>query len=255
MSFEIPEMTEEFGMPELKYVSKRGKGVKSQPYTFKYSNRMVATGKDYYNSLGMLSGKYKMSYSSEELALQLMVEEQGIIPRLSPIFEDIFGSCKRMELPVRQWTATALRIPDGQEPEQFDVFDNRRYWTRIVLLDNEENGEVLVPEGFGSIVTEWNEVFGIPSETKLFPDQHKPYTTHFWFSPKHYKDPISGHFDVAICRRNYYHDSNGCIEVYAVSERATEGLNDPYLICVEGFRPVIRDTAFRTDTIDERMSN
>lgn len=255
MTFEMPEMSGEFRMPEMKFVSGSGKVFKSHPYTFKYSNRMAVTGKDYYNSSGMISGKEKMSYSSEEIALIRIVEEQGIAPRHSRIFGDIFGSCKRMELPVWQWTATALRVPDGQEPEQFEVFDNRKYWTRIVLLDNEEKGEVLVPEGFGSIVTEWNDVFGIPSKTKTFPSQHKPYITHFCFDPKPYKDPVSGHYDVSICIRNYYHDGNGCLDMYAYYGRMVVGQNDGYRTNIEGFRPVIRGSSFRIDSIDERMSN
>ena len=86
------------------------------------------------------------------------------------------------------------------------------------LVGDQEVGEILVPEGYGRLVAEWDEVSGIPRvtiENRDFP--HKPYTTHFWFNSTPDKDSTSGHYDVAVGRWSFWRRvaDEGCLDVFA----------------------------------------
>ncbi len=99
-------------------------------------------------------------------------------------------------------TETCLRVPKGRNASKYETdAQGRKYWVRTALVSDKEVGEVLVPEGGGRLVAEWDEVSGVPRVTVENQDwPHNPYTTHFDFNSTPDKDSTSGHYDVAVER-------------------------------------------------------
>jgi len=203
-------------------------------YTVNYSPSLVRTGKDYYDSKTGIPEGLRMSTAGEELAIQLALEKAGKDPREAKIFADLFASGID-KIYMWQWTETGLRVPKGRKADAYETgSQGRKYWPRVVLLADKEVGEILVPEGSGRLVAEWDKVFGVPRvtiENKDFP--HKPYTTHFHFNSNPGKDSKSGNNDVAVGRRSdWRHDEHdGCLDVDADYGRSDAG-------SIDGFRPV-----------------
>lgn len=134
-------------------------------------------------------------------------------PREAMIFDDIFGR-NASKWHALQWTETGLRVPNGMDSDKYETDVNgNKYWERIVLHGNEEIGRILVPEGGGRLVAEW-QFYGIPGKTIEADWPHKPYTTHFWFDPTKQ--------NVAVIRRNTWHPDAGerCFDVDASHTRA-----------------------------------
>src|SRR3989338_8273112 len=160
----------------------------------------------------------RMSTAGEELDIQLAIERAGEDPRKAGVFDDLFARGPD-KIYMWQWTETGLRVPKGRKADAYETdAQGRKYWVRIGLVGDQEVGEILVPEGYGRLVAEWDEVSGIPRvtiENRDFP--HKPYTTHFWFNSTPDKDSTSGHYDVAVGRRsNWLHDAGEwCLSVDA----------------------------------------
>jgi len=188
-------------------------------YPIKYSPSLTRTRKDYYNSREEAPGGSRVSLASEELAIQLGIERAGKDPREAAVFRDLFGKNKDSWY-AWQWTDTGLRIPKGHKPDKHETDpQGRKYFPRIVLIGDAEEGEVLVPEGSGRVVVDWDETFGIPRVTSnregdMKPDNH---TTHFWFDPSPRKDDRTGRYDVAVARRGRWrHDVHErCLRVGA----------------------------------------
>ncbi|MBI4177057.1 MAG: hypothetical protein HY516_01710, partial [Candidatus Aenigmarchaeota archaeon] len=135
---------------------------------------------------------------------------------------------------IWQWTETGLRVPKGRDPRKYETNgQGEKYWVRELLIGSDTVGEILVPEGNGRVVVEWDEVSGLPRVTEDIAFPHKPYTTHFWFNVNPGKDGVSGYQDVAVERRSgWLHDvAEWCLDVdasYARSDADSDG----------GFRPV-----------------
>src|SRR3989344_9089901 len=149
----------------------------------KYSGSLRRTDKNYYDSKAEIPEGLRMSTAGEELAIQLALEHAGEDPRKAKVFDDLFARGPD-KVYMWQWTETGLRVPKGREASKYETdAQGRKYWARIVLYGDKEVGEVLVPEGGGRLVAEWDEVFGVPQTTIENIDfPHKPYTTHFWFN-------------------------------------------------------------------------
>ncbi|MBI5061826.1 MAG: hypothetical protein HZB67_05965 [Candidatus Aenigmarchaeota archaeon] len=194
-----------------------GVNYKQGGYEIEYANRLVRTGKHYYDSKAELPENYRMSTAAEELAIQLALERAGNDPGKAKVFDDLFARGLD-KIFIWQWTETGLRVPKGREAGKYETdAQGRRYWARIVLDGDKEVGEILVPDGGGRLVAEWDEVFGIPRvtiENRDFP--HNPYTTHFWFNSTPDRDSTSGHYDVAVGRSAWPHAVyEGCLYVAA----------------------------------------
>jgi len=196
----------------------------------KYSPKLTKTGENYYNSKKELPDGFRMSTAAEELAIQLYEETSGRDPRKAEAFDDFFAR-NEDEWHAWQWTETGLRVPKGYEADKREKdTQGRIFYPRIVLIGDEEVGEVLVPEGNGKVVPYssvpeevWDTVFGIPrvtsdkkSDMKL--DNH---TTHFYFNTNPSKDSRSGEYDVAVARgSDWLRDGRaGCLHVYAFCGR------------------------------------
>jgi hypothetical protein len=187
-----------------------------------------------------------MSTAGEELAIQLALERAGKDTREAEIFNDLFAR-NVDKIYIWQWTETGLRVPKGRRAGKYETdTQGRKYWIREVLEGDKVVGEILVPEGDGRLVAEWDEVFGIPRvtvENQDFP--HNPYTTHFWFNATPNKDSTSGHYDVAVERRSYWHHDvdERCLDVDADYRRLDAYSNAGFRL-VRGSFPEIEKLEF-----------
>jgi len=185
---------QKFSMPELRTeveIPGRGKVTYSSPEgEIEYSPYMTKTGNNYYDSKAEIPEGYRMSTAAEELAIQLALEREGKDPRKSEVFNDLFARGPD-KIYMWQWTETGLRMPKGRDPKSYETDpQGRKYWVRMLLIGDEEQGEVMVPEGGGRIVpyTEdlsdvWDEVSGLPRVTAESGNEYDNHTTHFWFNP------------------------------------------------------------------------
>ncbi len=216
-----------------------GANYKQGGYEIDHANRLVKTGRHYYDSKAEIPEGLRMSTAGEELAIQLAIERAGEEDtRKAKIFDDLFARGPD-KVYMWQWTETGLRVPKGREASKYETdVHGRKYWARIVLDGDKEIGEILVPEGGGRLAAEWDEVFGVPRvtlESQDFP--HKPYTTHFWFNATPNLDGTSGHYDVAVGRRGWHHDvGEGCLHVDAIFRRLDAYSNDGFRL-VRGSGP------------------
>lgn len=207
-------------------------------YVFKYSQDLVKTGTNYYESKELIPEGMRMSTAAEELAIQNVLERAGVDPRKAMIFYDLLGKNMR-EWHAWQWTETGIRIPKGYKPNKYETDgQGRKYWPRMVLIGDKEVGEVLIPEGVGRVIVEWNEVFGLPRVTsdKLCDLKLDNHTTHFMFNHSPLKrDDISGNYDIAVVRwAGYLCDTNAiCLNVEAYFGHWVSNSDS-------GFRPVVR---------------
>lgn len=119
-------------------------------------------------------------------------------------------------------TMTLLLTPKGWEGGRYDekIFEKtgRKKYLRVVYQGGEKSiDEILVPEGgYKSVVMEWNEFFGIPSETeeKEISDGYNPI---FLFDP--IKDKVAIGYSVLEVRNRNLHDY-----VISLGERMTNEL-------------------------------
>ncbi len=211
----------------------QGKAYMREGYQIEYLPNLVRTGCDYYDSkYGIIYG-VRMSTAAEELAIQLSLERVDQDPRQGGVLKDIFTR-KFHHRYAWQWTETGLRVPVCRDPNKYET-DNqgRKYWRRTVLIGDEEVGEILVPEGHGRVVVEWDEVFGLPKVTEGTSWPHNSYTTHSWFEPNPDKDNRSGHQDVAVTRGSHWirGEDERCLAVYEDTTRSSVHAS-------VGFRPV-----------------
>ncbi len=209
---------------------------KRDGYEVDYTDQLVMTDKHYHDSKAEIPEGLRMSTAGEELVIQLALERAGKDPRKANVFDDLFARGPD-KIYLWQWTETGLRVPQGRKADKFKTdAQGRKYWAMIVLDDDKEVGEVLVPEGGGRLVAEWDEVFGIPRVTIENQDwPHKPYTTHFWFNSTPNVDNRSGHYDVAVVRWSVWRRDvdEGCLDVVASYGRLDA-------LSHGGFRPVVR---------------
>lgn len=130
---------------------------------------------------------YRFVTAAEELAVQLSYENVGKDPRKAEEFKEFFIDMCSTKHPVhRQLTLTSLRTPKAWKHGRYDevLFKNtgKKKFLREIIIEGEKIDEILVPEAenYFTIVTKWNEKYGIPEETSNF---NVPHTTHFCFDP------------------------------------------------------------------------
>ena len=210
----IPELTEKFVVPAAtSSYPTLGTAYKLPKYSINHSLRLERTGKNYRDTKAGIPEGIWMSTAAEETAIQLAIERDGKDSRKAKVFDDLFGR-NNDSWYAWQWTETGLRVPKGHDPNKYETdSQGRKYWPRIVLIGDREVGEVLVPEGNGRVVVEWDEVFGLAKITEDIPYLHKGYTTHSWFDPMPRKDDISGHYDFAVGRGCGWFHGGGCLGV------------------------------------------
>ncbi|MBI4177626.1 MAG: hypothetical protein HY516_04660 [Candidatus Aenigmarchaeota archaeon] len=210
-----------------------GKSYKHAGHEIEYSPRLVRTGKDYHASKAGITGGERMSTAAEELAIQLGLERAGQDPRTAGVFDDLFAR-NEPRIYMWQWTETGLRVPKGRDPRKYETNgQGEKYWVRELLIGSDTVGEILVPEGHGRVVVEWDEVSGLPRATEDIAFPHKPYTTHFWFNVNPGKDRVSGYQDVAVGRGGgWLRDEDARCLVVDASFARSDALSDG------GFRPV-----------------
>src|SRR3989338_2013188 len=93
-----------------------------------YSNNLVRTRKNYYDSKAELPEGMRMSTAGEELAIQLALERAGKDPRKAAVFKDYFGR-NNDDWYAWQWTETGLRVPNGYDASKFETdAHGRKYW-------------------------------------------------------------------------------------------------------------------------------
>jgi len=210
-----------------------GNAYKHSGSIVKYSGSLRRTGKKYYDSKAEIPEGLRMSTAAEELAIQLALERADNDPRKAKAFDDLFAK-DNDKIYMWQWTETGLRVPKGRKADAYETdAQGRRYHPRIVLIGDQEVGEILVPEGNGRVAVEWDEVFGLPRVTEDIAYPHEPHTTHFWFNSTPDKDSKSGNYDVAVGRGGGWPRVEGgwCLAVAASCGRWDAS-------SVDGFRPV-----------------
>lgn len=231
MAFDIPEINESLCIPRKTNTDSKLKSIlESETYEIIYSPKLAGLGSGYYDSIVKMPRGVRMTSMSEERSMQLnSVKVKN--PRDMEIYKHLFYMNEGLFL--HQLTRTGLRVPEGQNPSQYDIYDKNKYWTRILLDDDIEVCEVMVPEGNNRLVTEFNEVAGIPSETVDMNYDHAPYTTHFSFDPAPPIDNISDCYDVSLTLCSIWHLGSGkCFHIDASRDRLKNFPNN----C---FRPMI----------------
>lgn len=187
----------------------------SPGYTIRYLIDLLETRKHYRYEPGdenEIGEGFRISTAAEELAIQRFLEGQFREPRKSAAFRDTLRTC--------QWTATSLRVPKSYDSEKYETdAKGRKYFPRIVLEFGEEKGEILVPEGDGRVIVEWDPVFGTPRVTSNnYNDmRYGNHTTHFKFNPDPPKDPRTKEYDLPIVLGNtgFIHGHEGCLDLIA----------------------------------------
>ncbi|MBI5060723.1 MAG: hypothetical protein HZB67_00235 [Candidatus Aenigmarchaeota archaeon] len=249
----LPEVKERLVVPAVSSsYPTLGAAYNHGSYEVKYADRLVRTGKNYYDSKAEIPEGYRMSTAGEELAMQLALERIDKDPRKAAVFDDIFGR-NNGGWYAWQWTETGLRVPKGRKADAYETdAQGRKYRVRIVLDGDKEVAEILVPEGDDRLVAEWDEVFGVPRVTIENADYpHKPYTTHFWFNATPNIDDRSGHYDVAVGRRSAWHHGvdESCLHVDAYYRRLSAYSRDG-LRLVRGSVPEIEKELARINPTD-----
>ena len=201
-------------------------------YNIKLSSKLTRTGKNYYDSLKEIPKDSRISLASEDLAIQLGLERAGKDPRKAKEFDDLFARNNNGWY-AWQWTLTGLRVPKDYRADKHEKdTQGRIHYLRIVLIGDEEVGEIPVPEGNGKAVMEWDEVFGIPRVTsdKEGDMKYDNHTTHFYFDQSPGKDKKSGHCDVAVARRSSWPRAGHgrCLDVDASYERWYASSDDSF---------------------------
>lgn len=192
------------------------------------------TGKDYNASLEMFNKEKprlfapntSISLSREELAKALEYIKAGKNPKEAPEFNDLFA---RNDEKRYLWllTGTGLRAPKGWEDGRYETIKGEKFYPRIVVEFDKEEGHVMIPVGEGRLITQFNEAFGLPSETQEIAYPHKGHYIHFWFDPKEK--------EVAVRFGSYDHgDGHRCLYIYASCRRSDGG-------SVGSVRPVVRE--------------
>jgi len=208
MTMAVAELTEKIDIqPASSEYTALGARYSHSGHSLNYSPILTRTGMDYYDSKNELPDSYRMSTAAEELAIQLALKKAGKDPRKAEVFNDLFGR-KNNDWYAWQWTETGLRVPKGYKSDKSEKDEQgRKYFPRIVLIGDHEIGEVLVPEGSGRAVVEWDEVFGIPrvmsdkfGDMKSGDMKLENHTTHFYFDANPEKDDRSGEYDVSVAR-------------------------------------------------------
>ena len=238
--------------------SYEGIGEYSLPgYQINFSPKLTRTCKNHYDSMEELPEGSRYSTAGEELAIQLKEETEGRDPRKASVFDDLFARNKDKWY-AWQWTETGLRVPKGWENGRYETDETGdKKYPRIVLIGDEEVGEVLVPEGNGRVIPYssvpeevWSTVFGIPKvtsdkESDMKLDNH---TTHFYFDPNPSKDSVSGEYDVAVARGSLWHRDGrgGCLYVFANCGR-WDARSDGSFRQVQGSLPEINTVFERID--------
>ncbi len=210
---------------------------------FSYSDNLVITSRNYSGSKqileemiarGELPEGAVISTAAMEHALDLASLREGIDPRQAKHNNDLFARNKEEKYRFL-WTSTLLRTPAGRKSDRYET--NKKgsiKYPRDVFEFDEQVGEMLVPQGNGLVVVEFDHAFGVPSETKVIDYPHKGYYAHFWFDES---KP-----EVAVGRRGDWHRDGdaGCLLVNANYERWDADSDD-------GFRPVVRGSGFEIE--------
>lgn len=110
----------------------------------------------------------------------------------------------------------------------------RNDWKDIIDKVNRVKSELAVPYARGHVIKEMHPDLGIFTEIELKTNHKPPYALHGWLRENLDipLDPISGHYDVALERRNKKHGDK-CLSVVACFVR-WDGHS------ANGFRPVVR---------------
>ncbi len=204
-----------------------------------YSSGLISINDDYWKCKYYCDSNFpeEITFSTvaEELVILHEIEKKGSVPCESNVYRDVFGrNIQKSHMSLL--TLTALRVPDGI-PENEYVTDKhgRKYWPRTILLGDQEQGDILVPEGNGRVVTEWDEVFGIPKTTsdRESDKNNNEYSVYFDFKLSPIENYMSGKKDVAVTLEalQYPINSKACICLTAISERTEV---EPF----SGLRPV-----------------
>ncbi|MBI4167851.1 MAG: hypothetical protein HY515_02740 [Candidatus Aenigmarchaeota archaeon] len=103
----------------------------------------------------------------------------------------------------------------------------------IIGIINKVDGTVDVPYARGHVIREMRS--GIFTEVGPTTEHGESYALHGWLPENLYvpKDPISGHYDLAVGRGSAWRHGDGCLGVGALCGRSGAASSD-------GFRPVVR---------------
>ena len=216
-----------------------GRAYLKPAHSVSISPRVIRTDKNYYDSQkvlaemierGELPSDARFMSQAKGRGIERSYLMQGKDPRKADEFKDHFG---KNENNWYAWelTSTGLRVPKGWENGRVDNGTGK--YPRIVLEGDKKVGELQVPVGNGRVIVEYDDVFGIPIETREIAWPHTGYYSHFWLNQNPILDEISGHYDVAVGRRGAWHHAEGgrCLYVSADSGRFDAPSH-------AGFRPV-----------------
>ena len=173
---------------------------------------------------GELPSDARFMSQAEGRGIERVYLMQGKDPRKADEFKDYFEN-------AWECTSTGLRVPKGWENGRIDNGTGK--YPRIVLEGDKKVGELQVPVGNGRVIVEYDDVFGIPIETRDIAWPHTGYYSHFWLNHNPKLDETSGHNDVAVGRGGGWRHvvDEGCLDVDALYGRFVA-------VSDVGFRPV-----------------
>ncbi len=194
------------------------KGPRHSSYLLEYSDELVPTGKDFYESLDWLNGMIELTTARPGTRFATLPELVQIYktshqpPPRTPAFMDYFFHKTKNRRPYFEHTLTGLRWPD----RWVGRLDGNAY-RLIVLYGGEEVGETRIPPSFGNTVVEFDDC-GIPIHIGGKP-HNEPYAVHLYLETDAHFIPMNemtGKHDMEVivgrCEMGRHHD---CIAIYA----------------------------------------
>jgi hypothetical protein len=181
------------------------------------STRVVQTGLSYWRTVGLVE-----EYGYRISALEEIGWLDGGNGRKA-LSDELFADLLRSSKALWEWTRICLRAPRGRRSFRSgeEVVRGERFHRADCYLDEERIAEgILLPEGNGRAVVEWDERLRLPRRTsETFGPAH---AAHFHF------DADECEVAVLLCKGRYAEETGSCLDLMAVFRRA---LNAGYCGC------------------------
>lgn len=225
----------EFIIGDKKYVRSDG--------PVKYSNNYSILNCNYHEIQGYLDGlnktvlnaQFRFSTTVDERAILKHLEINSIPPESSQCYRFLFDINPTYRNSARKYFSldAKLKVPKSKKnwqegyPDKKDK-NGKKYWIREFYIAGEFVDEVHIPQC--GVITEWNEVLGIPAETTI--QDHPDSPIHFEFRP--YSEEV----EFGFFATHHKSSAKWCLKLCASSYADHRGFNHYYRL-VQGQLPKI----------------